>query len=106
MSPKTKLLGILGAAMLTACVHQVPIPDVSNDMEQLDAAARARCARSGHVSGYPAFDQCVYAVKSQFLQTVMVPAPSVPDIRPVPPPPPPIYTRCYSAGNVTNCTTN
>jgi hypothetical protein len=107
MNARTKLLGILGAAgLLTACVHQVPIPDVSNDMKQLDAAAQSRCARSGYQSGTPGFDQCVYSVKSQFLQAVMVPAPSTPDIRPFPPPPPPMQTRCYSVGNVTNCTTN
>lgn len=97
----------IAAMLLTACVHQVPIPDVSNDMAQLDAAARSRCANSGFQTGSPAFDQCVYSVKSQFLQAVMVPMPPTPDVRPVNPSvAPQIQTRCYTAGSVTNCTTN
>lgn len=100
-----KRIVAIPAVLLTACVHQVPIPDVSNDMQQLDTAARARCARSGYQAGSPGFDQCVYSVKSQFLQTVMVPVPAVPDIRPAAPPPPPMQTHCYTAGSVTNCTT-
>lgn len=101
-----KLLAIVGSAsILSACASQVPIPDVSNDMAQLDAAARSRCANSGYQAGSAEFNQCVYAVKSQFLQAVMVPVAPPPDIRPLAPAPQPIQTQCYSSAGVTNCTT-
>lgn len=101
---KNKLLALVGCAMLSACIHQVPIPDASKDMAQLDAAAQSRCAKSGYQPGTPDFNNCVYGVKSSFLQAVMVPVGPVPDVRPLPPAPPPIQTHCYTSGSTTNCT--
>lgn len=103
---KNTLLAIVGSSVLGACsLYQVPIPDASKDMQQLDTAAQTRCARSGYQSGTAPFEQCVYGVKSQFLQTVMVPVQPIPDVRPVAPPPPPLQTHCYSTAGVTNCST-
>lgn len=106
---KTKLLAIVGSALLGACstglMHPVSIPDASQDMAQLDAAAQSRCSSFGYQSGSPAFNQCVYGVKSQFLQAVMVPVPPPPDVRPIAPAPQPIQTHCYSSAGVTNCST-
>lgn len=99
-----KLLAVMASAVaLSACSTGVPLPDVSNDMAQLDAAAQSRCSSFGYQAGTPAFNQCVSGVKSQFIQAVMVPAPSPPDIRPLAPAPQPIQTHCYSSAGVTNC---
>jgi hypothetical protein len=98
-----KRIAVISAVLLTACVHQVPIPDVSNDMAQLDAAAQSRCASSGYQRGTQNFNSCVSSVKAQFLQAVMVPVPPPPDIRPPAPPAQPLQTHCYSTAGVTNC---
>ena len=96
-----KRLVVVYAALLAGCVHQVPIPDVSNDMKQLDAAARSRCVSSGYQAGTPDFNQCVYAVKSQFLQSVMVPVPQPPSITA----PRPVTTNCTGNAFSASCTT-
>lgn len=90
------------AACSTGLLHQVSIPDSSKDMEQLDAAAQSRCASFGYQAGTPDFNKCVYGVKSQFLQSVMVPVAPPPAITP---PPRAVTTNCSGNAFSATCTT-
>lgn len=90
------------AACSTGLMHQVSIPDASNDMQQLDAAAQSRCASFGYPAGTPDFNKCVYGVKSQFLQAVMVPVAPPP---PIAAPPRPVTTNCSGNAFSATCTT-
>lgn len=100
-----KIVAVSASMLLCACIHQTPIPDVSNDMAQLDAAVQSRCTSFGYQPGTPDFNKCFYSVRSDFLRSVMVQVPPPPDltIRAVAPPIQPVQTRCYSTAGVTNC---
>lgn len=94
-------------ALLSACASGPKFDQAQADanMAQLDAAAQQRCAKFGYQADRPDFNQCVFNVKSQFLQAVMVPAPSVPPISIQPPPQlsPSVQTHCYQSGQSINC---
>lgn len=102
-----KTIAIVILTSLAAC-KAAPVFDQAQadaNAAQLDAAAQRRCTSFGYQTGTPDFNQCVFNVKSQFLQAVMVPAPPMPtiDLRPTQPTTQ-TQTRCYRSGPTVNCT--